>query len=226
MAKSATGSKRSATSSTTDKEAVGAATFRHDVRKYFVPILYQNPAFDAFDDFSDFVESISCETSKSCQVRGSNPCQTDQDRLGVDQKVHLGFPCGRTRLRQRFASPTSKPPTQLPTHFPFSSIVRPATPSTPGGVWPRFTAGWHSGSARTRRSSGPKPARESQLRCQPAAVCATGACELDRKTTIPAHTAADDRRHCRMHAKQIAPRTFFGLEPPIERKQPLLIQLC
>ena len=73
MAKSATGSKRSATSSTTDKEAVGAATFRHDVRKYFAPFLYQNPAFDAFDDFSDFVESISCETSKSCQVRGSSP---------------------------------------------------------------------------------------------------------------------------------------------------------
>jgi hypothetical protein len=33
------------------------------------------PAFCAFDDFSDFVESISCETSKSCQVRGSNPCR-------------------------------------------------------------------------------------------------------------------------------------------------------
>ena len=31
--------------------------------------------FEAFDDFSDFVESISCETSKSCQVRGSNPCR-------------------------------------------------------------------------------------------------------------------------------------------------------
>jgi hypothetical protein len=43
--------------------------------KYFVPILYRAPAFDAFDDFSDFVESISCETSKSCQVRGSNPCR-------------------------------------------------------------------------------------------------------------------------------------------------------
>jgi hypothetical protein len=73
MAKSATGSKESATSSTADKEAVGAATFRHDVRKYFVPILYQEPAFDAFDDFSDFLESISCETSKIWQVRGLKP---------------------------------------------------------------------------------------------------------------------------------------------------------
>ena len=43
--------------------------------KIFVPILYRYPAFEAFDDFSDFVESISYETSKSCQVRGSNPCR-------------------------------------------------------------------------------------------------------------------------------------------------------
>jgi hypothetical protein len=30
--------------------------------------LYQIPAFGAFHDFSDFVESVSCETSESCQV--------------------------------------------------------------------------------------------------------------------------------------------------------------
>jgi hypothetical protein len=41
----------------------------------FVPILYQNPAFDAFDDFCNLLESTSCETSESCQVRGSNPCR-------------------------------------------------------------------------------------------------------------------------------------------------------
>lgn len=43
----------------------------------FVHSLYQNPAFGGFDDFSDFVESASCETSKSCQkfTRGSNPCR-------------------------------------------------------------------------------------------------------------------------------------------------------
>jgi hypothetical protein len=40
-----------------------------------VPILYRGLAFEAFDDFSDFLESISCETLKSCQDRGSNPCR-------------------------------------------------------------------------------------------------------------------------------------------------------
>jgi hypothetical protein len=40
-----------------------------------VPILYRDPAFEAFADFSDFVESVSCETSETCQVRGSNPCR-------------------------------------------------------------------------------------------------------------------------------------------------------
>src|SRR5262249_8932575 len=46
----------------------------------FVHFLYQIPAFGAFDDFSDFLESISCETSKSCQVRGSNPCRGAKPR--------------------------------------------------------------------------------------------------------------------------------------------------
>src|ERR1700685_472733 len=53
------------------------------VAKLFVPILYQDPAFDAFDDFSDFVESISCEPSESCQVRGSNPCRGANVQPGV-----------------------------------------------------------------------------------------------------------------------------------------------
>ena len=53
--------------------------------------LYQDPAFEAFDDFSDFVESISCETSESCQVRGSNPCRTDRDCLCVDQEPYDVF---------------------------------------------------------------------------------------------------------------------------------------
>jgi hypothetical protein len=37
--------------------------------------LYQMLAFGAVDDFHDFLESISCELSESCQVRGSNPCR-------------------------------------------------------------------------------------------------------------------------------------------------------
>jgi hypothetical protein len=41
----------------------------------FVHVLYRERDFDAFDDFSDFVESTTCEASKSCQVRGSNPCR-------------------------------------------------------------------------------------------------------------------------------------------------------
>src|SRR6266478_7276757 len=41
----------------------------------FVPILYRYPAFDALDDFRDFLESITCEASKTCQVRGSTPCR-------------------------------------------------------------------------------------------------------------------------------------------------------
>ena len=55
--------------------------------------MYQEHAFDACDDFSDFVESISCETSKACQVRGSNPCWGG-DTLVIDT-VGLGFGDGR-----------------------------------------------------------------------------------------------------------------------------------
>jgi len=42
-------------------------------KKKFVHFLYRERDFGAFDVFNDFVESISCETSKSCQVRGSSP---------------------------------------------------------------------------------------------------------------------------------------------------------
>ena len=69
-----------------------------DAGKIFVHFLYQMPAFDAFDDFYDFVESITCETSKSCQVRGSNPCRTDRDRLCVDPEV-----CGDAGHKVLFA---------------------------------------------------------------------------------------------------------------------------
>ena len=43
--------------------------------KRIVPYFYRDPAFEVFDDFSDFLESVSCETSKSCQVRGSGLCR-------------------------------------------------------------------------------------------------------------------------------------------------------
>src|SRR5260221_10646862 len=63
-------------------------------------------------------------TAEGTNVRTEESC--------VDQ----GFARGRTCLRERFASPTSKPPTQLPT-FPRrdTSLVRPAG-STPGGIRP------------------------------------------------------------------------------------------
>ena len=49
---------------------------RHPMRMKIVPILHRAPAFEALDDFSDFVESVSCETSKICQVRGSSPARS------------------------------------------------------------------------------------------------------------------------------------------------------
>ena len=56
------------------EEWTGNAPLRR-AAKNVVPILYRWLDFEAFDDFGDFVESISCETSESCQVRGSNPCR-------------------------------------------------------------------------------------------------------------------------------------------------------
>ena len=50
-----------------------AAPGCYDMKINFVPILYQDPAVDAFDDIYDFVESTTSRSSKSCQV--SNPCR-------------------------------------------------------------------------------------------------------------------------------------------------------
>ena len=44
-------------------------------QNFFVQFLYRYPGFDAFDDFNNIVESIGCEISECCQVRGSNPCR-------------------------------------------------------------------------------------------------------------------------------------------------------
>jgi hypothetical protein len=59
--------------------------------------LYRDRDFEAFDDFSDFLESISCESSESCQVRGSNPCW---DRPGPPECRPGGRPsyCLRSML--------------------------------------------------------------------------------------------------------------------------------
>src|SRR5258708_7684755 len=42
-------------------ERIGDPQISPTRQKYFVPILYRDPAFEAFGDFSDFLESISCE---------------------------------------------------------------------------------------------------------------------------------------------------------------------
>ena len=113
---------------------------------------------------------------------------------GVDQAVHRGFPAAPLSAREIFASQTSKPPTQLPTHF-------------------SFTGGRHSGSARVWRAS-PAQTRRIPGSSRAGQWFRHWYCELDRKSKIPAYAAVEDRRHWRMHAKQIAPRTFFVLRRP------------
>ena len=44
----------------------------------FVPILCRGLAFEGFGDFCDFVKSITYGTSRTCKVRGSNPCRDRQ----------------------------------------------------------------------------------------------------------------------------------------------------
>jgi hypothetical protein len=67
--------------------------------------------------FSDFVESISCEPSESCQVRGSNPCRDRPRPLACrpgDGLIGLLAP----RLTEREIRERSpNPPTQFSTHF-------------------------------------------------------------------------------------------------------------
>ena len=157
-------------------------------KKNFVPILYRDRDFEAFDDLSDFVESISCEPSESCQVRGSNPCW---DRPGPPECQPGGPP--KIPLRPRLSAREIREPDFEATDTtarPLSFLVAcptGASPPTPGGVWPRRTAGRQSGLRRTRRASGPKPQPLGNpvVRCGPAVVFPTGPCELDRKTTIP-----------------------------------------
>jgi hypothetical protein len=95
--------------------------FRHSARigelpKIFVHFLYQKPAFEAFD-VSDFLKSTSCETSKTCQVRGSNPCRGAtlifhhlaafvylKDSLGTSTDVLTLFACALSSLTDEHVS--------------------------------------------------------------------------------------------------------------------------
>jgi hypothetical protein len=57
--------------------------------------------------------------------------------------------------------------------------------------------------------------------CEPAVIRGYFAFADHEIGRVIQHVEDMGRRHYRMHAKQIAPRTFFGLEPPIERNQAL-----
>lgn len=46
-----------------------------NVKKILYTFCTETLLLMSFYNFSDFVESISYGTSKSCQVRGSNPCR-------------------------------------------------------------------------------------------------------------------------------------------------------
>ena len=156
-----------------------------------------------------------------------NPCQ---DRTGPPGCRPGGPP--RIPLRAYLSAREIREPdfeATHPTAHPLSFLVDcPTGDSLP--TW-RCLAQMYGGTTFGPRPyttflRAPNPLGNPRFVANRAVVRATSACELDRKTTVPAHTAAEDRRNCRMHAKQIAPRTFFGLEPPIESNQHLLNQLC
>lgn len=85
--------------------------------KYFVPILYREPAFEGFDDFSDFVGSISCETSETIKFTHVVRIHAglDRDRLSVDQEIRLMVrlrpycQCGDSRTLMRIHPPNCPP---------------------------------------------------------------------------------------------------------------------
>jgi hypothetical protein len=154
---------------------------------------------------------VICTTSFSCShvaKPGSPACPT---RSSTEDSHAAVLVCARDSRARRRNHPPNCPP-----YFPFSSIVRPATPPDPQVFAQMLPRERDSGRARNTTRLPPKtePLGNPRFVATRAAPFATGTCELDRKTTIPAQTAAEDRRHCRIRAKQIAPRTFFGLEPP------------
>ena len=71
----------------------------------------------------------------------------------------------------------------------------------------RCSAGRHFGSARDGRASAPNPQIPWFL-ARRAGVFATGTCELDRKSKIPAYAAAEDRRNWRMHKTDSSKNIF------------------
>jgi len=117
--------------------------------------LYRDPAFEAFDDFSDFVESVSCGTSESCQVRGSNPCRgakpstsnlpgtfvdsvaSSRNRTLIPNIWHvlrfsqLSGKCCRRRVGEPCYSPAEAP---SPHNSPLSPVDRSSLLTVPFGL--------------------------------------------------------------------------------------------
>jgi hypothetical protein len=125
--------------------------------KYFVPILYRDLAFEPFDDFSDFVKSVSYGTSKTCQVRGSNPCRGATD-LGVDSIARLG-------LQDR--------------QLVLFSGSNPTWPSPAQGQRPNLNSG--SGVKRTRTS----PSWRAEIQAASATCCTTIWCGWRIESGLP-----------------------------------------
>lgn len=81
-------------------DVVFSSARREETLLRIEPILSRNTALEAFDDFSDFLESISRETSKICQVRGSNPCRGGTGNRRFNSEL-CGQPQFNTRTRGR-----------------------------------------------------------------------------------------------------------------------------
>ena len=102
-----------------------------------VPFLYQIPAFGAFDDFRDFLKSTSCETSKTCQVCGSNPwwdrpdppeCRSGSVRQTVREVLDCPSnrrPIQRTHLLAHPTEPAFHDPSFRGRHCPVEVRSRP-----------------------------------------------------------------------------------------------------
>jgi hypothetical protein len=94
----------------------------------FCTLFVLEDCFRCFLRFQRLVESISCEASKSCQVRGSNPCrdQTGTACVSTRSSKKRGMhsvPEFVGLYRRRPPRPPT-PPTQLPTQnsYPWYSV--------------------------------------------------------------------------------------------------------
>src|ERR1700678_211066 len=113
-----------------ESKAFRGIRFINDLQMQIVQILYRERDFDAFGDFGDFVESVSCGTTRTCQVRVSNPSR------GATVQ-----PAGPRRMQLSNAgSPPlpGVPMTRRATRFDFARQVRCYNVAYENDVCPRF----------------------------------------------------------------------------------------